>query len=67
MGLEQSVCAHLWACAGGGLTHAEDRLVLDAVQPADSQTRAADPGHHGDVAVSEAQNETRVWKTGGKS
>lgn len=46
--------AHLRARPSGGLTHAEDRLVLHAVQPADSQPRAADPGHHGDVAVSEA-------------
>lgn len=45
--------ADLGAGPGGGLTHAQDRLVLRPVQPAGGQTSAADPSHHGDVAVSE--------------
>lgn len=45
--------AHLGAGPGGGLTHAQDRLVLHPVQPAGGQASAADPSHHGDVAVSE--------------
>lgn len=47
------MAAHLRARPSGGLTHAEDRLVLQAVQPAGGQLSAADPSHHGDVAVSE--------------
>lgn len=45
--------AHLRARPGGGLAHAQDRLVLHPVQPAGGQPGAADPRHHGDVAVSE--------------
>lgn len=47
------MAAHLGARPRGGLAHTEDRLVLHAVQPAGSQPSAADPSHHGDVAVSE--------------
>lgn len=37
----------------GGLAHTQHRLVLDAIQPASRQASAADPSHHGDVAVPE--------------
>lgn len=43
---------HLYACPCGGLAHTQDRLVLDTIQPANRKASAADPSHHGDVAVS---------------
>lgn len=43
---------HLWACPCGGLAHAEHRLVLGTIQPTNREAGAADPSHHGDVAVS---------------
>ncbi|TNN57219.1 hypothetical protein EYF80_032553 [Liparis tanakae] len=44
--------AHLGAGARGGLAHAQHRLVLGPVQPPHREAGAADPAHHGDVAVS---------------
>lgn len=45
--------AHLGACPCGGLAHAQHRLVLGAIQPTNREAGAANPSHHGDVAVSE--------------
>lgn len=44
---------HLWASPCGGLAHAQHWLVLGAIQPTDREPGAADPSHHGDVAVPE--------------
>lgn len=53
----------LWARPCGGLTHAEDRLVLDTIQPPDRKAGAADPSHHGYVAVSEEAMHGEIdWK-----
>lgn len=55
---------HLWACPRGGLAHAEHRLVLGTIQPTDREACAADPSHHGDVAVSEEVRQKMIqdWK-----
>ena len=45
--------AHLGACPRGGLAHAQHRLVLGSIQPTNREAGAANPSHHGDVAVSE--------------
>lgn len=47
------ITTHLWAGPCGSLTHTEHWLVLDAIQPTNRKAGAADPSHHGDVAVSE--------------
>lgn len=54
---------HLWARPCGGLTHAEDWLVLDTIQPTNRKAGAADPSHHGYVAVSEEAMHGEIdWK-----
>lgn len=66
--VEQLMTAHLWTGPCGGLAHAEHRLVLGTIQPANREPGAADPGHHGDVAVSEEEavqkmiHEEKDWK-----
>lgn len=69
---ESRATTRLGAGPRGRLAHAQHRLVLDAIQPTDRQPRAADPSHHGDVAVSEEamqkmRHGERRWGRGGRS
>lgn len=57
--VDELVTPHLWAGSCRSLTHTQHRLVLDPVQPAHSQTRAAYPAHHRDVAISRE----REWES----